>query len=287
MSGQQALAAPEGARAPRGAARLRLSGIVHRVFPERHDRVFAMKPELARALVEHFGHGAEAETYLAGTGNSFITMSEGLLDELPEPPVAEVVLLAYHSPDLYRSEVAGCYLAQRLPGAAIPSSVTGPGPGAMFQALRLAEGMCRLGELDQGVLFGYDQNAVVWEAEDPAHRRPDAAVLLRLGARGELAVAELADVPAGVPDAPSLARALTDALDRHPDARVLVGAGLAAALGGLPPGRVVETVTELWSTGVWAAVARLWPLREPVLLADFEPVAGRLHTALLVPEDGS
>ncbi len=30
-------------------------------------------------------------------------------------------------------------------------------------------------------------------------------------------------------------------------------------------------------------LARRWPLRQPVLLADYEPVGARLHTALLVP----
>lgn len=284
MSVLETLATPETTRGPRGTTDVHLSGIAHRVFPERTRPVFGMDVETATQLIESFGHHDELQSYLDSVGNGFIAMSEGLLGELPEPlPDLDAVLLAYHAPDLYWAEVAGCYLAQRLPGSPIPCSVSGPGPGAVFHALRIAAGMCRLGELNRGALFAYDQNAVVWESADEAHRRPDSAVLFELGATGEVAVTQLAEVSTGRPADPTPARALAETLERHPGVRVIVGAGLSAEAAGT---NRVETVSELWSTGVWAAVARRWPIQEPVLLVDHSSVGGRLHSCLLVPGRG-
>jgi hypothetical protein len=280
----QALAPPLRGRRPAAATGVQLCRVTHRVFPERTQPVYDMDVGLARALIEQFGHRGELESYLASTGNSFIAMSEALLAGRPGAlPDLDAVLLAYHAPDLYKSDVAGCYLADRLPGAPVPCALAAPGPAAPFLALRVADGLCRLGQLDRGALFGFDQNAVVWEAEHPSHRRPDAAVLVELGARGDVGVAELTETEAGGPGDPSPARVLAEAMDRHPAARVVAGAGLAAELDGLSHRDRVETVPGLWSTGVWAGLARRWPLRQPLLLADYEPVGARLHTALLVP----
>jgi hypothetical protein len=283
----QALAPPLRGVRPAITTGVQLSRVVHRVFPERAEPVYNMDAALARTLIEQFGRDSELDTYLASTGNSFIAMSEALLAGLPGGlPDLDAVLLAYHAPDLYKSDVAGCYLAGRLPGTPVPCALAAPGPGAPFLALRVADALCRLGELTQGVLFGFDQNAVVWEAEHPSHSRPDAAVLIQLGARGEAAVAELDEAEAGGPGDPTPARVLAGVMDRHPAALVVAGAGLAAELDGPDgpgDGGRVETVPGLWSTGVWAGLARRWPLRQPVLLADYEPVGARLHTALLVP----
>ena len=275
-----ALARPRRAACPATAAGVHVSRVVHRVFPERTQPVFGMDAGLARMLIEDLGRGGELDSYLTSKGNSFISMSEALLVELPgELPDLDAVLLAYHSPDLYRADLAGCYLASRLPGNPVPCSLAAPGPGAVFLALRVADGMCRLGELNWAVLFGYDQNTVGWETDGPPRSRPDAAVLLQLGSSGEAAVAELDEVAAGGPGDPSPAQALAGVVDRHPGAWVVAGAGLAA------PGTDGrgETVTVPWRTGVWFHVARRWPLPQPTLVADYDPAGGRLHSALLVP----
>lgn len=266
-------------------AGLHLSGVAYRVFPERTQPVFGVAPPLARALIEQFGRAADLESYLSSTGNTFIVMSEAVLAGLPgELPEQDVVLLAYHAPDLYRNEVAGYYLAQRLPGGPVPCSVTGQGPGGVFTALRIASGMCALGELGRGILFGYDQNAVVWESRHPSHAWPDAAVVLQFGPCGNAAVAELEEVPAGA-DGPAPAAVLAKALGRHPGARAVAGAGLWAELSGFKKRRV-EPAAGLWSTGVWASLAGLWPVQETVLLADYDPVGRRVYTAVLVPDGG-
>ena len=147
--------------------------------------------------------------------------------------------------------------------------------------------MCRLGDLGHGTLFVFDQFAAVWEADEAVQGRPDAAVLLLLGTTGEVVVSDLGEVAAGGPDSPSPAQALDQVAGRHPGVRVLVGTALAAELAGAPRGYPVEAAApESWSTGVWAALAQRWPLREPVLVAEYQEVGGRLHSCLLTPEAG-
>jgi hypothetical protein len=282
----------------------RLAGIHCLTFPERAHPIFAVASELARALAEHAGRGADLESCQRETGNSFIAMSEALLAGLPGNLARQdVVMLAYHSPDLYRNEVAGCYLAQRLPGGPVPWSVTGQGPGGMFTALRIADSMCRLGELNRGVVFGYDQNATLWGPPGPAHAKPDAAVLLEFGSvgsggsqgwqdRGGAVVERVVEVRAG-PGGPSPAEILGVALGQSPAARAIVGLGLWSALDGAGrdagryDGDRVEPATDLWCLGTWAGLARLWPVTRPVLLADYDQVGRRVYTALLIPEDES
>jgi hypothetical protein len=162
---------------------------------------------------------------------------EALLAVLPD---LDVVLLASR---------AGCQVARR--GASASA-----GPAGAFAALRIADGLCRRGELGRGALF---------VQEDAA------AVVLRLGVAGEVAVTELDEVPAR---APSLA--LADLLYRHPGIRVCAGPALARRLAGTPYADRLETA----GGGVWAALARMWPVRDRVLLADYE--AGVLHSCVVV-----
>jgi hypothetical protein len=165
--------------------------------------------------------------------------------------------------------------------------------------------MCRLGELERGVLFAFDQNAAVWDEDEAMQSRPDAAVLIEFGRAapsradgGAARVAELTDVRAGDTGFPSPARVLEETLARHPDARPLIGAELAAELPVGPQGTELPNAelssaelwstglssAELWSTGLWAALAQLWPIHEPVLLADYHAVGGVFHSCLLVPD---
>jgi hypothetical protein len=290
MAAIHTLARPHAGGAPTRTAGVRLTGIRHSVFRDRHQPLIGFDAALAHDMLSAYGRADEFESFLARTGNSFIAMSESLLAQLPEPlPELDAVLLAYHTPDLYHSEVAGCYLSQRLPGAPVPCSVAEQGPGAPFTALRIADGMHRLGELDRGLLFAYDQNAAVWEADEAVQSLPDAAVLLELGgdSAGNLedaTVAELEDVHTGEADAPTPAGALDNARARHPDARVLIGAALAAELTQAGP--AYPTVTAgpgTTCTGVWSALLQLWPICEPVLVADYHAAGGRFHSCLLVP----
>ncbi|BBA96692.1 hypothetical protein RVR_2107 [Actinacidiphila reveromycinica] len=267
-------------------AGVRLSGVVHEVFRERSQPLIGGDVRLAQDMLRAYGRADEFASFLARTGNSFIAMSDRLLTRLPEPlPELDAVLLAYQSPDLYYSDVAGCYLAQ-LPGAPVPCSVAEQGPGAPFTALRIADGMARLGELRHGALFVYDQNAAVWEANEEVQRRPDAAVLLALDGDGDgdVLVTALDEVRTREEDDPTPAEALEQAVAAHGGPAVLIGPSLAAAVAGSPVAdRVTAAPDEACCTGVWAELGRRLPLTEPLLLADHDSAAGRFHSCLLVP----
>lgn len=245
MPVQQTLARP--VAGPRRATGVRLSGIVHRAFPER-----ALDGEQARRQIG-------PESFVDGPG-----AGEALLGLLPE---LDAVMLASADPD--DPAAAGCQVARRCPGAPVRSA-TRPGPGAAFAALRIADGLCRRGELNRGALFVHEQAA----------RQPGVAVVLRLGTTGEVAITGLEESPAAL--TPTLA--LADVLYRNPGIRVLAGEGLAERLVGTPYADRVETVPGC--AGVWTCLARVWPVRSRVLLADYQP-SGGFHSCVVVPRAGS
>lgn len=242
------LAPPDTTSGARWATGVRLSGITHQPFLDR----------------------ADLQRFHEGTDRSPTRMSEALLQRLPE---LDAVLLAYHLSEPRRSADAGCYLAQRLPGSAILRSTMRRGLSATFTALRVADRMCRLGELNRGALFVYDT----------AEHRQHETMSLRLGTAGAVAVTELAEVQVPGPGTQTPTLALANVLYRHPGVRALAGAGLAARLVGTPYTDRVETISGSWSANVWAGLARLWPIRERVLLADYQPVTGVFHSCVVVP----
>jgi hypothetical protein len=277
------------------AAALRLSGVGHVVLRERDEALIGGDHRLAREILEAYGRADEFDNFLERRGNSFITMSERLLDAVGfEPAPVDAVLLAYQTPDLYYSDVAGCYLAERLPGAPVPFSVAEQGPGAVFTALRAAQGMSRLGELNRAALFAYDQNAAVWEANDAVQALPDSAVLLQIDAVRADGAGPRSD-PAG-----ALVRELTETrteqpaielerlLELHPGAEAAVGGSLWAELGPATRERYgIEPPPEHLLTAAWITFARRWPTAGPVLVADYHKHDRRLYSCLCEPDDAA
>lgn len=266
------------------AAGLRLCGITGNVFRERREPLTGWNPEHTRETLRAYGRESELGEFLARKGNSFIAMSEDLLRRCGEPePDADAIFLAYQTPDLFYPDVAGCYLTQRFTGSPVPLSVAEQGPGAAFTALRIADGMCRLGELRRAALFAYDQNAELWEVGHEASDLPDSAVLLLLGARGSVRVQELASRQSTDP-----ADDLAQFLAARPEPRVLAGRTLLTRLGALAgQRRVLHAAGEHVFTSAWMSLAGLWPLTGPVLVADYHAFTSRLYTCLLVPEPGT
>lgn len=272
---------PEPAAGSPSAGGIRISGVVCNAFQERREPLAGWSEQSMREILQAGGCEDELESVLSRYGNSFIEMSEDLLRRVGTPlPAADVVFLAYQTPDLFHSDVAGCYLTERFSGSPVPLSITGQGPGAAFSALRVADVMWRLGELRRGALFAYDQNAAMWAEEQEVQSLPDSAVLLLLGPSGGASVGELTEQAA-----PDPAAVLRQTLGRRPTERALVGRALLDSLGGLASHPSVLPVprTHLF-TSVWMSLARLWPLTEPVLMADFDPCAERLYCCRLVPE---
>jgi len=293
MTVPQTLPAPgAGDTAPAGSG-IRLSGVVRGVFADRGEPLVGWSAQLMDGVIGLHGLPVAGGTLAARRGNSFITLSTRLLDGLgpgARERLGELdgVFLAYRTPDLFSYDVAGCYLAEHLPGTPVPLAVADQGAGAPFTALGIAHAMAVAGRLGRGVLFVYDQRAGGWPAPGEADvpEDTDAAVLLVFGA-GEGGAAD-GPVLSELREEPVVAvRPALEALaERHPTARIVAGGALLAAVGedvAQWGGRVVGPPDGHHYTGPWAALAGLWPLAGPVVLAEYEPVTGRLHSCLFSP----
>lgn len=263
-------------QAPAG---IQVSGVTGKVFTHRGEPLVGRTPGLMElALADH--RMAVDGDLTARRGNGFVSMSEALLVERGAiGPTLEAVFLAYRSPDLITHDVAGCYLAERLPGTPVPLAVADQGVGAPFTALRIAASMARAGELTQGALFVFDQNSTGWH--EPFGREApvdtDAAVLLTFRA-GDAGVRHVTERRTDDP-----ASALSDLRADHPAVPVLTGDGLRAHV---PDADGPTAGSGHDCTSVWFALADRWPLRQPVLLADYDRVTGRLHSCLVAPSPG-
>ncbi|TCK22302.1 hypothetical protein [Pseudonocardia endophytica] len=264
-------------------ATLRLSGVLHHEFDERSEPVFDLDPSYVGDAVRWCGH--TGDDVLRRTGTTFVTMGAALLDALPGPlPETDAVLLAYDRPDLLRPEVAGCYLADRLPGSPVPFSVSGQGGCAAFTALGIAQGMLREGVAETGALFVIDQQVAAWDREPAAPDPPDASALVVFGAEGDVAVRDLTEVRTAEPGDPTPSEAVVRVRADHPGIPAVVGPELAAVLDTTDTAEGIEPAGPgAPCTGVWAAVAARWPLRAPLLLADRQPDSGRVHACVLEP----
>ncbi|GAB3465394.1 hypothetical protein [Actinophytocola sediminis] len=261
---------------------VRLSGLTAGVYPGRREyRYSAHQQRIATDLLVAFGRDGADQAAESWRGHSFVSMTEDLLTARPAP-LSELdhVLLAYQTPDLHVGEAVGCYLTERCPGHPQSLGVSEQGAGASFTALRVAGAMARAGALRQGLLFVLDQTSPLTEPGEVPDTRRDAGVVVDLGAGGDLELVESGHVRTDRP-APELATVR----ERHRGLPVIVGTALAACLP--LPDRLADGVTVAPAdhaiTSVWFALAALWPLRGPVLLADYDRYAGGLYTARLDP----
>jgi hypothetical protein len=232
-----------------------------------------------------FGMAPDLDLYARGGGYSFIRMCEALLDGLPEElPTMDAAVLAYHLPDLQVIEVAGCYLAGRLPGSPAVFSVSGQGVGAPFTALRVLECLRRSGALADGAVFVLDQTTAPYpDSGTHGGAVRDCALLLRTGPDdGDAGVAldflDECPVDDPAPVLEALAR-------RHPHSRILAGQTLAARLDPDLRARldIVDGPAHHLCTSAWAALAEHWPREGYTVVADYDPHAGRLFQAGLRP----
>lgn len=255
-------------------ATMRLDRPTARYFDERVlPEVPAYEFDIMRGLLADFEVSLEPGQRPLGRGNTFEQMGGELLDALNRPlPSPDVLVLAYHLPDLHVADVAACALAERCGGASASFSVSEQGIGAGFTALRILRGMRNAGTATDGAVMVFDQSTSFYYDAD-THDVPiaDTAVLLRTDPQpGTGAVLEFLEESA-VDDASD---GLRDLLHRYPDADLIVGRGLAA--NATDPRRLC--------TDVWALLAERWPLNRLTLVADYDRHAGRLFAAGLSPE---
>jgi hypothetical protein len=270
----------------RGGARtggVRLSGLTFGVYPgRRHQEFLPHHAAIGLDVMKAYGLSPEEEVLKSWRGHSFTAVTGDLLDALPEPlPELDLVMTAFATPDLYVCETAGCYLADRCSGEPDSFGISEQGAGAAFTALRIADSMLRFGALRDGALFVLDQSSPIHDAGTDPGAYVDAGALVRFGRAGEVEVAFVGDVETDDPAA-ELAALRVDL----PGTRAVIGTALAPLLPGEIE-NVVAAPAGFATTSVWIALAGLWPLAEPVLLADYDPYAGRLYTCHLNPVEQS
>jgi hypothetical protein len=260
---------------------VRLSGLTAGVYPGRREFAYTThQRRIAQDLLAAFGQDADSmvDTW---RGHSFVSMTEDLIAARTTPlPDLDHVLLAFQTPDLHVGEAAGCYLTEHCPGHPQSLGVSEQGAGAPFTALRIADAMVRSGALDRGLLFVLDQTTPLVEPGEVPDIHRDAGVMIDLGGAGDVEVVENTHQRT---DRPALA--LADLRDRHGDMPVVVGTALAACLPlkDLLSPRLTVAPADYAVTSVWFALAALWPLTGPVLLADYDRYAGGLYTAVVKP----
>jgi hypothetical protein len=236
-------------------------------------------------FLAEFGMEPDLELYAGGGGNSFTRMCGELLDGPGGAlPTLDVVLLAYHLPDLRIAEIAGGYLAHRCPGNPAAFSVAGQGVGAPFTALRILDCMRRSGALTDGAVFVLDQSTAAYRDSDTHDRSVgDCAVLLCTESAGvgeEVLLDFLDERPVVDPTD------LLDASMRRPtQPRLLVGRMLADQLDAGFRARhdIIEPPPHHLCTSAWMALAEHWPRDRYTIVADFDPHAGRLFRIGLRP----
>jgi hypothetical protein len=259
---------------------VRLSGLTAGVYPGRREvRYTVHQRRIAQDLLVAFGRTAADSSADTWRGHSFVSMTEDLITARPAPlPVLDHVLLAFQTPDLHVGEAAGCYLSERCPGNPQSLGLSEQGAGAPFTALRVADAMVRSGALNRGLLFVLDQTSPLTEPGEVPDINRDAGVMVDIGGTGDVELVESTHVRTDRP-----APALAEVRDRNVDVPVIVGTALAACLP--LPDLLASTVApaDYAGTSVWFALAALWPLRGPVLLADYDRYAGGLYTARLDP----
>ena len=252
-----------------------------RAFADRAHVPSTVESRFMADFLTDFGVQPDWDLHARGGGNSFIQMSTELLAGLERPlPALDAALLAYHLPDLKVVEVAGCFLTEHCDGSPTVFSVAGQGVGAPFTALRILRSMRLADELTDGAVFVIDQSTVPYRDPDTHDNEVrDCVALLCTDAEG----ADDAAVLEFVSERPvvDLADALTVVLHRNPGARVVAGRMLASRLGEEFVARhgIVAGPRRQLCTSVWAAVAENWPQDSPVVVADYDPHAGRLFLA--------
>ncbi|MEV7598303.1 hypothetical protein AB0O91_13090 [Kitasatospora sp. NPDC089797] len=253
-----------------GPAGLRITRALARCSDGRSET--SLDPDLrvfVSDLVRPYGLPLREDLLRAGVGHSYQELAAGLLDEaLTEDEPADLLILAFDTPDVRPGAPSSLGLSRSVPGAPLAFAVCDQGTAAAFTALRLAAEYQRAGACRRAVVVLAEQTALHHEPPEPVAmpQRHAAVVLVCEEQPGPgLAVRQFSG-----PDRP------------EPSVR-----GLAAELG---PGAVVLDGTAVDRdgpaaqpfTGLWARLAEGLPewraQRRPLLLAGADHRLGVLST---------
>lgn len=268
-----------------GAPGLRVTRAIAAGFDGRSEA--SLHPDLRTFvgdLVRPYGLPLREDLLTEGAGHDFGQMAEGLLGKaLPAGEPADLLILAFSSPDVRPGAPAALHLSRHCPGQPTAFAVCDQGSAAAFTALRIAAAHHRTGGCRRAVIVLAEQSALHYEAPEPVdlpeqHR---AVVLVCEENAGEgLRVRQQAQ-----PDrSQALRSVLADHRELGREATLLLAADLAAAAPPTDshdtPGAVGTARPGQPFTGVWTLLAdRLAQRPEaggPLLVADHDRRLGRL-----------
>ncbi|MFD5433917.1 hypothetical protein ACFWJ4_17405 [Kitasatospora sp. NPDC127067] len=257
-----------------GPTGLRITRALARRFDGRSET--SLDPDLrvfVSDLVRPYGLPLREDLLGEGVGHSYEELAAGVLREaLAEDEPADLLILAFDTPDVRPGAPSSLALSRSVPGGPLAFAVCDQGGAAAFTALRLAAGHQRTGGCRRAVVVLAEQTALHYEPPGPVPlpERHAVVVLVCEEAPGEgLAVRQAR----GATSPAESVRAAAGELG--PEAALLLGPGFG------PP----EPPPAQPFTGLWAELAEHLPqwraAGRPALLAGFDRRLGVLSTLTL------
>ncbi|MGW7445251.1 hypothetical protein [Kitasatospora sp. NPDC054795] len=257
-----------------GPTGLRITRALARRFDGRSET--SLDPDLrvfVSDLVRPYGLPLREDLLGEGVGHSYEELADGVLREaLAEDEPADLLILAFDTPDVRPGAPSSLALSRSVPGGPLAFAVCDQGGAAAFTALRLAAGHQRTGGCRRAVVVLAEQTALHYEPPGPVPlpERHAVVVLVCEEAPGEgLAVRQIR----GTTSPAESVRAAAGELG--PETALLLGPGFG------PP----EPPPAQPFTGLWAELAEHLPqwraADRPALLAGFDRRLGVLSTLTL------
>ncbi|MFG2916017.1 hypothetical protein ACGF0D_24415 [Kitasatospora sp. NPDC048298] len=278
-----------------GPTGLRITRALARSFDGRSET--SLDPDLrvfVSDLVRPYGLPLREDLLGAGVGHSYEELAAGPLREaLAEDEPADLLILAFDTPDVRPGAPSSLALSRSVPGGPLAFAVCDQGGAAAFTALRLAAGHQRTGACRRAVVVLAEQSALHYEppAPVPLPERHAVVVLVCEEAPGEgLAVRQTRGVAAPA----ETVRAEAEQLG--PGVALLLGPGFGGPSGSSSGGSsssgsssgsfgAEETPSAQPFTGLWAELAEHLPQwraeGRPALLAGYDRRLDVLSTLVL------
>ncbi len=244
----------------------------------------SMRPYLAD-MVAPYGLALREDVFDAAAGHSYGEMAEPLIDAVvtADDPV-DLLVIAYAVHDVRLGQSTATYLSGRCPGDPLAFAVCDQGVAGPFTALLAAQAYAATGACRRALLLVVEQSALHYELARPA-RLPDrhAAVAFLLEGPATTDPITVRQHTVASPDEAADLLAETE----DPDTTLVIGPDLAAGRSHehLGVDEVIVAPPGQPCTGVWwelSARLRDWQSAgRRVVLAEFDPVVGRLCTAVV------
>ncbi|MFJ9443310.1 hypothetical protein ACIRRH_15770 [Kitasatospora sp. NPDC101235] len=259
-----------------GPTGLRITGALARRSDGRSET--SLDPDLrafVSDLVRPYGLPLREDLLGEGVGHSYEELAAGLLREaLAEDEPADLLILAFDTPDVRPGAPSSLALSRSVPGSPLAFAVCDQGGAAAFTALRLAAAHQRTGTCRRALVVLAEQTALHYDPPGPVPlpERHAVVVLVCEEAPGAgLAVRQTR----GAASPEEAVRA--EAAELGPEAALLLGPGFDPGTEEPPPAQPF--------TGLWAELAEHLPQwradGRPALLAGYDRRLGVLSTLTL------